>query len=76
MHAWEGNPKLDDSSEYRSEALAPESRRTKAGESHSFNWRVLAVLAAGFLLGVPFVANGTMHAAWAQFSHMFASLRR
>jgi hypothetical protein len=76
MHAWEGNPRLDESSEYRSQALAPESTRTRAGEPHSVNWRVVAVLAAGFLLGVPFMANGTIHAAWTQLSHRFASLRR
>ncbi|HEX4427070.1 MAG TPA: hypothetical protein VH079_16850 [Terriglobales bacterium] len=76
MHAWEGNPKLDESSEYRSEALAPERTRTKAGQSHSFNWRVVAVLAGGFLLGVPFLATGTLHAAWAQLSHAFASMHR
>jgi hypothetical protein len=76
MHAWEGNPRLDESSEYRSQALAPESKRTKSARPRSINWRVLGVLAAGCLLGVPFVATGTVHAAWAQLSHMFAFLRR
>jgi hypothetical protein len=43
---------------------------------HTISWKVVAGLAAGALLGVPFVATGTVHAAYAQLSHMFAFLRR
>jgi hypothetical protein len=78
MHAWEGNPKLDESSEYRSEVLAPERSRARAasGRPYPLNWKVLAGLAAGSLLGVPFLAPGTVHAAWAQLLQMLAFLRR
>jgi hypothetical protein len=76
MHAWEGNPRLDESAEYRSEAFAPERTRTKPVRPHTISWKVVAGLAAGALLGVPFVATGTVHAAYAQLSHMFAFLRR
>jgi hypothetical protein len=76
MHAWEGNPRLDESSEYRSLEPTPECTKTKSERPHSISWRVLAVFAAGSLLGLPFLATGNVHAAWAQISHMFASLRR
>ena len=66
---------MDESSEYRSEAIATERKRTASAQSHTLNWQVLAVLGTGFLLGVPFVATGTIHAAWAQLYHMYASLR-
>ena len=76
MHAWEGNPRLDESSEYRSQAMSPEHTRTKSTPPHSVSWKVLAGVTAASLLGVPFVATGTLHAAWAQLSHMFVFLRR
>jgi hypothetical protein len=77
MHAWEGNPRLDESSEYRSLELTSEGKRTtKSVPSRPVSWRVLAVLAAGSLLGVPFLATGTFHAVWAQISHMLTFLRR
>jgi hypothetical protein len=76
MHAWEGNPRLDESAEYRTEAFTVERSRTKPMAPHTVNWKVAAGLAAGALLGVPFVATGTVHAAWAQLSHMFAFFRR
>jgi hypothetical protein len=76
MHAWEGNPRLDEQSEYRSQALTQERTRSKAARPLSFNWRVVAGIGAASLLGMPFMAPAMAHAAWAQFSHMFASLRR
>jgi hypothetical protein len=76
MHAWEGNPRLDESSEYRSQALAPETKRTKAIPQPAINWRVLAVFAGVSLLGVPFVASGSAQAVWIRLSHLFSFLYR
>jgi hypothetical protein len=76
MHAWEGNPRLDESSKYRSQELLPEGERAKPARQPDISWRVVAVFAGGSLLGVPFVASGTAHAAWTQLSHMFAFFRR
>jgi hypothetical protein len=76
MHAWEGNPRLDESAEYRSEAFTPARTRTKPVRPHTISWKLVAGLAAGALLGMPFVATGTVHAAWAQVSQMFAFIRR
>jgi len=77
MHAWEGNPRLDESSEYRSLELTSEGKMTtKSVTSRPVSWRVLLVLAVGSLLGVPFLATGTFHAVWAQISHTLPFLRR
>jgi len=74
MHAWEGNPRLDESSEYRSQAMAPEGKRKKSAPRFAAHWRVVAVFAAGSLLGVPLVASGTAHSAWMHLVQVFATL--
>ena len=75
MHAWEGNPRLEESSEYRSQAMAPEGKRTKSVPRPVVHWRVVAVFVAGSLFGVPLVASGTAHAAWVHLVQVFVSLK-
>jgi hypothetical protein len=66
---------MDESSEYRSQAMASEGNRPTTVPQPAVNWRVLAVFVAGSLLGVPFVASGTAHAAWLHLAQTFAFLR-
>jgi len=66
---------LEESSEYRSQAMAPEGKRTKSVPRPVVHWRVVAVFVAGSLFGVPLVASGTAHAAWVHLVQVFVSLK-
>lgn len=71
MNPPEHDPRLDPTPDYGS--LGPASD-TGPGKpiSPAANWRVLAAVAVGALLGVPFVATGTVRAAWDQIAGLLS----
>lgn len=71
MNPPEHDPRLDPTPDYGS--LGPASD-TGPGKpiSGAANWRVLVAVAAGALLGVPFVATGSVGAAWDQIAGLLS----
>jgi hypothetical protein len=47
-----------------------------SGAGDEEQWQATAVVALGVLIGVPFLATGTLQGAWVQISHAITTLRR
>jgi HEAT repeat protein len=68
MHAWEGDPQPKSAPAYGTVGPGSDLCPGQTVGPKTGNWRVYLAVATGLLLALPFVATGTVRAAWAEIS--------